>query len=105
MKKLILAICILIFTCVLGCAQWQSTRTTVDFKVTNLLIDTNGEYRLLTDHGEFSIGDSLALMRWDSSTVAAKFEDGKRYRAEVIGWRVPLLSMYPNVVEVKEALK
>lgn len=47
----------------------------------------------------FSIEDSLAKWRWNSSDVYAEIEVGQTYQIEVIGWRIPIMSKYENIMK------
>lgn len=46
--------------------------------------------------------DSTLMLKWDSADIQAKVKEGKRYKVELRGWRVPILSMFPNVDTIKE---
>lgn len=46
--------------------------------------------------------DSTWMFKWDSADIQAKVKEGKRYKVELRGWRVPILSMFPNVDNIKE---
>lgn len=49
----------------------------------------------------FENTDMLFKGKFNSSDVQAKLEIGKEYTITTYGYRVPFLSMYPNVAEVK----
>jgi hypothetical protein len=40
--------------------------------------------------------------KFDSASMQAMFKPGKTYEVETIGWRIPFLSMFPNIVEATE---
>lgn len=48
---------------------------------------------------EFENEDSLLKGKWNSSTIQGKLEEGATYNITTTGWRVPLFSWYPNIVE------
>ena len=50
----------------------------------------------------FEITDSLLAFRWDSSDLYGKIEPGHVYRMEICGYRVPILSRYPNIYVADE---
>ena len=54
------------------------------------------------DISVYEITDSLFAGRFDSSDLYASIEVGKTYDFYVAGKRVPFLSLYPNVYEVRE---
>lgn len=53
----------------------------------------------------YEITDNLLAMRFDSSDVYAKIKEGKTYNFVVGGFRVPILSWYPNIYDVTEITK
>lgn len=58
--------------------------------------DQQGESRV------FEITDSLLKFRFDSSDDYNRIEVGKTYRITTCGYRVPILSWYPNIYEFSE---
>ena len=50
----------------------------------------------------FCIKDSLFKWRFNSSDYYADVEVGKTYDIEVIGFRIPILSMYENIMVFTE---
>lgn len=53
----------------------------------------------------FEVTDSWLMMRFDSSDVYGALEDGHTYRIVTRGYRVKLLSWYPNIYEYEELEK
>ena len=58
---------------------------------------TNGETRV------FSMEDTLVKGRWDTADDYANIEVGETYTFTVIGWRIPFLSEYENIIEFQKA--
>ncbi len=103
MKKLICAATIfaLIATMVL---LSNSTKQTESFTVKSLeRINTkdSGYYLVLTDKGAYKNTDSLIQMKFNSSDLQSTFENGKQYTCTTNWFRVPLLSMYRNIISCK----
>ena len=48
---------------------------------------------------EFENEDSLFKWKWDSSKIQGQLEEGATYNITTTGWRVPLFSWYPNIIE------
>lgn len=74
-------------------------------KETKLVVST---YLIFTDAGVFRNDDSFWHFKYNSSDVYGLLDNGKRYNLKVYGWRIPILTMYPNIVkatEVKEGEK
>ena len=59
-------------------------------------------YLIFTSGGTFKIGDSLVIMRYDSSDVYGQIIPCHRYDLTYYGWRLPLFSDYPNVVNATD---
>ena len=50
----------------------------------------------------FSIEDTAVKGRWNSSDYYADIEIGETYRFTVIGWRIPLVSEYENILTAQK---
>lgn len=46
--------------------------------------------------------DSLLRGKFNSSEIYGSIEKGKKYKTMVVGYRVPFLSLYENIIEYKE---
>ena len=46
--------------------------------------------------------DSLLRGKFNSSDIYAELEIGKTYEFTVVGYRIPILSSYENIIEYKE---
>ena len=57
---------------------------------------------VFADKGVYCVKDTLLFWRWDSSDMYGSLHEGETYNIETVGWRVPLLSMYPNILEAKQ---
>ena len=57
-------------------------------------IDENGEVDVLEDT------DSFPHMKFNSSDIYALLESGQTYTLRVVGYRIPLLSKYQNIIEI-----
>ena len=49
----------------------------------------------------FEVTDSWIFLSWDASDRYGKLEEGTTHTVKVAGWRIPFLSRYRNIVEVK----
>ena len=56
-------------------------------------------YMIYTDNGVFRNDDSFWHLKYNSSDVYGLLDKGKYYDIKVYGWRIPILSMYPNIVK------
>ena len=50
----------------------------------------------------FKNTDSLLEFKFNSSDLQGRLKEGQTYEIGTYGWRVPLLSMYKNIVSVRE---
>lgn len=58
--------------------------------------DENGEVLV------FENTDELLRLKFNSSTVQGTIKQGGKYKLTVVGFRVPFLSMYQNIIKVEE---
>ena len=69
--------------------KWiKATKDSSDYMIS----DTSGNV--------YVVSDSLILLSFDASDRYAAIDVGRTYGVTTIGWRVPMLSMYPNIVEI-----
>ena len=60
-------------------------------------------YYVADDEGNaYKITDLPLLFKWDSTDIYNSLEIGEEYEIETTGFRIPFLSEYPNINEVKE---
>lgn len=76
------------------------TFTVTDKSVTHQ--DKEVIFMIFTNKTTYQVSDTLIYRRWDSADVYGKIQVGKTYRAKLQGYRVPFLSMLPNIVEIEE---
>ncbi|MFZ4542187.1 MAG: DUF1523 family protein [Rickettsiales bacterium] len=91
--------------------QWLTQRTVEAVLIKDKQISTESEkkggkvastYLIFTDQGVFRNDDAGWFMKYNSSDVYGNLDIGSYYRMKVYGWRIPILSMYPNIVHVQE---
>lgn len=46
--------------------------------------------------------NSLWYWKWRSTELQAKIKPGKKYEADIYGWRIGAFNVYPNIIRVKE---
>lgn len=65
--------------------------------------DDNAKYLISdTDGNVYSVEDSIWFLTFDASNRYAKLQIGKSYIVTTVGWRIPLLSMYKNIIKISE---
>ena len=115
MKSNLYCMCIIfvLFVVAISCSVLYSycTADIINITVTDKerVVTTNGEsvtskYLVFTETETFENTDSLAYFKWDSSDVQGQLKVGKTYRVKVYGWRIPFLSVYRNIVSIKQEL-
>jgi len=57
-------------------------------------------YLIFTDKGVFANEDNIFRGKWNSSDVYAEITVGQTYNFEVVGYRIPFMSRYKNILEV-----
>jgi hypothetical protein len=61
--------------------------------------NNNSKYLVFTEgHGVLENTDSLFHWKFDSSDVHSMLARGGNYDMITYGWRMPVLSMYPNII-------
>jgi hypothetical protein len=50
----------------------------------------------------YEIEDTLVGFRFNSSDVYSALKSGRTYKLEIMGYRIPYLSMYPNILSYEE---
>lgn len=86
---------------------WGNTRETVTITVEDKDRTSNSEggsdSRIYTDKGVFAVGDDWLKGEFNSSDTYADLVVGGTYEVDTVGWRNGFLSMFPNIVEVRDA--
>lgn len=62
------------------------------------------QYLVFTEDETFECEDSLYHGKFNSSDVYGRIKPG-RYRMRVEGWRIPLFSVYRNIIEAQGPLR
>lgn len=64
--------------------------------------EVSSRYLIYSTTETFEVTDSLIEGRFDSSDLYGSIQRDHCYHVEVYGWRVPVLSMYRNIVSAEE---
>lgn len=84
-------------------AHTETQTCTVESKDRSATKDGGSDMRIYTrDCGVLQVADSLLDVRFDSADMYASLQEGKRYEFNTRGWRLPALSMFPNIIQAKE---
>lgn len=60
------------------------------------------KYLVFCESETFENTDSLYRMKWNSADLHNDLKVGEEYEVLVYGWRVPFLSWYRNIVEIRK---
>lgn len=71
--------------------------------VTKASVGKHPSYLVYSKYAVYEIQDMMFAGFFTSSDVYSAIEPGKTYRVYVMGRRIPFLSAYKNIVEVKPA--
>lgn len=63
----------------------------------------NSYYLVFTDQGVYKLEDDLFFGNFNSSDWYGKLKRDSTYTITTVGWRVGLLSSYPNIVKVQDS--
>lgn len=68
--------------------------------------DGESDMRVYTENcGVFRVADSVFMMRWNSSDVYSSIKEGKTYDFTTRGYRIGLMSKFPNIDTATEVKK
>ena len=62
---------------------------------------TTSKYLVFTNNEVLENTDSWLYLKFSSSDLYAKLKEGQTYKIKVAGWRIPFLSWYRNIIEIK----
>ena len=90
-------------------AVYQNDET-YEVKVTDTITKRDGDsdtYLIFAEDQEgeiyiFKNADAMFAGKYDSSDLQARLKKGSTYEFETIGFRIPFMSEYKNVLEAKE---
>lgn len=63
--------------------------------------EVESRYLVYTDSEVFENTDDLFKFKFNSSDVQNQLKTDSTYTVEVIGWRIPVLSMHRNIINIK----
>jgi len=96
----------LVFVLLVGvsaCYQY-GTQKEVEFTVSDKTVKVSKEsskYLIFTSSGVYENTDSLFHMKFNSSDLYSKLKKKEKYKCKTYGFRIPFLSMYPNLINCK----
>lgn len=62
----------------------------------------SSQYRIYTDEcGTLSNEDSMLRGKFNSGDVQGRLKEGQTYELTVVGPRVPFMSVFPNILDVR----
>lgn len=100
----VMAACGLLMTA--GCAQLDQDVETFTVESKDRECDAAGETTtcyyvvLATDGRVYTNSDDMLNGKFNSRTFQARLQVGQTYTVRTTGWRIPILSMAPNIVEI-----
>ena len=79
----------------------QETGCVVEDKDRTTDRDGNSQMRIYTENcGVLSVKDNIFIGQVDSANIYGSIKPGETYDFTTKGYRIPLLSMFPNITEV-----
>jgi hypothetical protein len=89
---------------------WENAHETRTCTVREKDRTTNSEggsdHRIYTyECGVLVVADDMWQGQWNSADTYSQIERGKTYNFETVGWRLGLLSLFPNAVSAIEVLE
>lgn len=108
----VISIGIVIVILLIAIPCWKSyysektyTATVTDKDIKNY--DSSSKFLVFTKTEDgvtrvFSMEDTLIKGRWNTADDYGKIEVGETYTFTVIGWRIPFMSEYENIIEFQK---
>jgi hypothetical protein len=62
----------------------------------------DSEALVFTNVTTFKVDDTILFFRFDSHDFYGKIKKGCIYKVQAFGFRIPIFSMYPNIVDIEE---
>ena len=79
-----------------------SREVTVTVQDKDRITKTDTSYYLIyTDQGVYENTDCWICFKFASSNLYGDLRIGETYNLKVYGWRIPIVSMYPNIWKIK----
>jgi hypothetical protein len=79
----------------------ETVKITIVDKEKVVNIETHeSKYLIYTKSETFQNTDDLLLMKFNSSDIQGSLRTDSNYTVQVIGWRVPFLSMHRNIIKI-----
>jgi hypothetical protein len=98
----IIVVLILACTVIANLNSAEETTITVDDKWTKYKAGQDKYLVSDTDGNVYEIGDSALFLKFGASDRYAKIDINKTYDVKIIGWRIPIISSYKNIIELTE---
>jgi hypothetical protein len=67
-----------------------------------IVTQDSSKYLVFTNGEVFENTDSLLYWKFNSSDLYGELKEGETYTVRVYGWRIPFLSNYRNIIEIKK---
>jgi hypothetical protein len=94
---------------IISAVSYYNSTEYVDIKVTKLERITTGagssissKFIVYTDREVFENTDEMLLGKFNSIDFQNKLKVDSSYSVEVIGWRMPMLSMTRNIIKIRK---
>lgn len=109
MRKVLAACVVVAFLGIWGLASFNTHTVTITVNGTDRVWSAKGSKWLVL--GTDANGNPLVLentdnwlrLKFNSSDIQAVIEEGGTYETEVVGYRIPILSWYENIISIKKA--
>lgn len=102
MKKVLVLVGI-VFMIILYPLMYSVSKETIEITVNDKERITTGDeskYLVYTEGETFENVDDLVRLKFSSSDLQGSLKKDSTYKVLVIGWRVPFLSKYRNILKV-----
>ena len=105
MKKLtLIAVFIVVISFIVLSLNKDKFTKNITIKVNEkerVLDNNSSKYLIFTDKGVYQITDQLLFGKFNSSDLYGELKIDSTYTITTFGIRIPVLSLYPDIVEIK----
>lgn len=103
---IIIAVIVIMSFCFSGMALMNESEYTTTVTKTERVYGKTSKYLIFTEDKSgnirvFENTDSFFRLKFNSSDLYAVIKEGETYTFTVVGYRIPFLSMYENIIEIE----
>lgn len=103
-KIIIVFFAMILILTTIGTITYRNTIETVEIVVIEkerVISNDTSKYLIFTEDEVFENTDTILFLKFNSSDIYRKLEVGKSYSVTVVGYRIPVISLYRNIISIE----